>query len=599
MKKYYQMNQPSMGKVVVNIYGDIVDESWEGDQSVSAVDFGRELNTYHNISELEVHIQSYGGSVFSGIAIYNMLKNHKAKVEIHIDGVACSIATVIAMAGDRIIMPQNSMMMIHNPMSTLSNGNAKELRKMAEDLDKISESSINAYLDRTNGKIEREELLVLLDQETWLSAAECERYGFCDEVTNKIELVAKFKGSKITNEFKELPIKFEEKKEEKNMVMKLKGQELERLQNERIDFINKKKDFTEKQLIEDFPYYKNLVERLEIEQEKEDSLDQKLKKDEEEYRGSVENNGAKDTEQHYLKDGEKVRVLSPNQKFTASQSGYERKEFSNMSIGKLVKGMATGKWKGAEREQKVVAANRDGSGGVLIPSPLSNELINMVREQSVLMTAGARTVPMDSSTLVFAKQVGDVKPHWKKEGELIVESDADFVPVKFEAKTLVGMSDITIELLEDALNIDEIVSQSIVSALALELDRVGMLGGGTDVEPLGIYNRAGIQKQQVGKELDSYKDFSKATTAILSANGTPNGVIYSPRTYGELDSLVDVSGQPLNAPKSYENLTHKLTTTQVPNDLGKDKDGSFAIVGDFTKLWYGVRTGITLEVSRE
>lgn len=96
------------------------------------------------------------------------------------------------------------------------------------------------------------------------------------------------------------------------------------------------------------------------------------------------------------------------------------------------------------------------------------------------------------------------------------------------------------------------------------MDRVGLLFAGTDIEPRGIYNRDGIQKQTVGKTLENYKEFSKAVTSILSANGTPNGVVYSPRTYGELDALTDASGQPLNARKSYENLTHKPTTTQVP-----------------------------------
>lgn len=592
-EKFYQIETEG-AKATLYIYGDIVDDSLEYSNEVSANDIKNELLGLKDIKEIEVRLQSYGGSVFSGVAIYNMLKTHKAFITVHIDGVACSIATVIAMAGDKVIMPQNSMMMIHNPMIGASYGNASELRKMADDLDKIRESSVSAYLNKSGGKINRNELIDLLDKETWLSADECYRYGFCDEVVQSVELVAKFKESKVVNKLKNNPIKLMEQKEEKNMVMKL-NEKSEDIKNKMMEFINDHKDIPETKLIEEYPYYKELKEKYENKLEDE-QLWEKEKERELEQKGMI--NIKNKEEQHFYHNGEKVQILAPEQKYSTTQSGYERKQFSNMSIGKLVKGMATGKWQGAEKEQEVVAANRDGSGGVLIPAPLSNELINMVRAQSVLMTAGARTVPMESSTLVFAKQVGDIQPHWKAEGEKINETDADFVPVKFEAKTLVGMSDITIELLEDALNIDEIVTQSIVNSLALELDRAGLLGAGTEVEPLGIYNRDGIQKQKVGKSLDSYKDFSQAVTSILSANGTPNGVIYSPRTYGELDALVDASGQPLNAPKSYDNLTHKLTTTQVPNDLGDKKDGSFAIVGDFTKLWYGVRTGVTLEVTR-
>ncbi|MFS1033388.1 head maturation protease, ClpP-related [Enterococcus casseliflavus] len=590
MKKYYQI-ETSGNKATIYIYGDITDENYS-ESDVSALSFRNELSAIPSVSEIEVRVQSYGGSVFSGVAIYNMLKNHKALVTVYIDGVACSIATVIAMAGNKIIMPSNSMMMIHNPMSSLSYGNSNELRKMADTLDKIRESSIDAYLSKSNGKITREKLIELLDEETWLSAEECKNYGFCDEVTNQVELVAKFNESTCINSLKNNPIKLEEKKEVKNMIT-LNKDRLEDLKVQQEEFINEHKNCTHEQLMNDYPFYNSLVGK--IEQAEIRQREQKNEEDEQKLR--MDN--TKDKQQHFYKDGKKVQVLSPEQKLTVpNQSRYEQQEFSDMSIGKLVKGMATGKWNGAEKEQQVVAANRDGSGGVLIPAPLSNELINMVRAQSVLMTAGARTVPMTSSTLVFAKQTGDIKPHWKKEGAPINETDADFEPVKFEAKTLVGMSDITIELLEDALNIDQIVTQSIVNALALELDRVGLLGAGTDIEPQGIYNRDGIQKQTVGKALENYKEFSKAVTSILSANGTPNGVIYSPRTYGELDALTDASGQPLNAPKSYENLTHKLTTTQVPNDLGTKNDGSFAVVGDFTKLWYGVRTGVTIEVTR-
>ncbi|KAF1295098.1 hypothetical protein BAU15_04915 [Enterococcus sp. JM4C] len=591
MEKYYQIEK-SGRKATVYIYGDITDENYS-ESDVSAISFRNDLSTIKAVEEIEVRVQSYGGSVFSGVAIYNMLKNHKAMITVYIDGVACSIATVIAMAGDKVIMPSNSMMMIHNPMSSLSYGNSNELRKMADTLDKIRESSIDAYLSKSNGKITREKLIELLDEETWLSAEECKNYGFCDEVTNQVELVAKFNESTYINSLKNNPIKFEEKKEEKDMMKIRKIETLEELKEQQEEFINEHKNCTHEQLMKDYPFYSSLVDKIEMSEIKE--FERKLHEEEQ----SLKMDSTKDKQQHFYKDGKKVQVLSPEQKLTVpNQSKFEQKEFSDMSIGKLVKGMATGKWNGAEKEQQVVAANRDGSGGVLIPAPLSNELINMVRAQSVLMTAGAKTVPMTSSTLVFAKQTGDIKPHWKKEGAPINETDADFEPVKFEAKTLVGMSDITIELLEDALNIDQIVTQSIVNALALELDRVGLLGAGTEIEPKGIYNREGIQKQTVGKALENYKEFSKAVTSILSANGTPNGVICSPRTYGELDALTDVSGQPLNAPKSYENLTHKLTTTQVPNDLGAENDGSFAVVGDFTKLWYGVRTGVTIEVTR-
>lgn len=164
-------------KAELYIYGDIVDYAfWENDVDANTV---REQIKDLQVSEIDVHINSYGGDVFTGIAIYNMLKNHPAKVNVYIDACACSIASVIAMAGDKIYMPKNTLMMIHNCW-TIAIGNSKELRKTADDLDIIMNTSIESYMSRV--KITREELIELLDNETWLTAEECVEKGFADEV---------------------------------------------------------------------------------------------------------------------------------------------------------------------------------------------------------------------------------------------------------------------------------------------------------------------------------------------------------------------------------------------------------------------------------
>ena len=175
----------TVGEII--IYGDIVSYQW-ADTDVSATSFKDELDTLGDVNQLDVYINSGGGSVFEGIAIYNMLKRHKAKVNIYVDALAASIASVIAMSGDTIFMPKNSMMMIHNAW-TYSVGNADDLRKAADDLDRINESSNQAYRER-NLTISEDELQSLLDAETWLSADECLQYGLCDEVIQSNEAVA-------------------------------------------------------------------------------------------------------------------------------------------------------------------------------------------------------------------------------------------------------------------------------------------------------------------------------------------------------------------------------------------------------------------------
>jgi ATP-dependent protease ClpP protease subunit len=114
-----------------------------------------------------------------GIAIYNQLKRHAAKKIVYIDGFACSIASVIAMAGDTVIMPKNTIMMIHNAW-TIAMGNSSELRKAADDLEVINQASKQAYLEKAGGKLTEEKLTELLDAETYLTAEQCIELGLAD-----------------------------------------------------------------------------------------------------------------------------------------------------------------------------------------------------------------------------------------------------------------------------------------------------------------------------------------------------------------------------------------------------------------------------------
>ncbi|EAE1302449.1 Clp protease ClpP [Listeria monocytogenes] len=137
-----------------------------------------------SVSQINVHVNSGGGDVFESIAIHNLLKAHPAKISIYIDALAGSGASVIAMAGDEIIMPSNAMMMIHKAW-TIAAGNADEFRKVANDMDKIDHAVTESYTERFVG--EREELVTLLTNEEWLTADECVALGFCDSI-GEIEL---------------------------------------------------------------------------------------------------------------------------------------------------------------------------------------------------------------------------------------------------------------------------------------------------------------------------------------------------------------------------------------------------------------------------
>nr|DAM85232.1 MAG TPA: Putative ATP dependent Clp protease [Caudoviricetes sp.] len=177
--RFYNFEKINDEKAAIYIYGDIVSEKWWSDTDVDPTTFKDELAELGDVNEIDVHINSFGGEVYAGFAIHNLLKQHKASINVYIDGIAASIASVIAMAGDRIYMPKTALMMIHNCW-TWASGDSKELRKTAEDLDKVGEAIKSSYLNKVN--ITKEELERLLDEESLMTAEECLSKGFIDEI---------------------------------------------------------------------------------------------------------------------------------------------------------------------------------------------------------------------------------------------------------------------------------------------------------------------------------------------------------------------------------------------------------------------------------
>lgn len=194
MKKSRQMwelkQSASPDTLEIYIYGDVQADyfdwwTWEVVESESSANhFRSELAKYPNAQNINVYINSYGGSVFEGTSIYSQLKRHPAQKTAYIDGFACSIASVIAMACDKVIMPKNTLMMIHNMWNIVA-GNATQLRKAADDLDTIMAGNRQAYLIKSGGKLDEDKLIQLLDDETWLTADQCIEYGLADELLEK------------------------------------------------------------------------------------------------------------------------------------------------------------------------------------------------------------------------------------------------------------------------------------------------------------------------------------------------------------------------------------------------------------------------------
>lgn len=165
----------------LNIWSDLIESKTSAEYIRKAIEKAETING------IELYINSIGGYVDEGVSIYNLLKRQSVPVTAYIDGMACSIASVVAMAADKIVMPSNTTMMIHHAIGGCY-GNAKEHRKIAAQLDKISEASTNSYLVHAGDKLTRETLEPLLNAETFLTAQEAFDLGLCDEILDPVDL---------------------------------------------------------------------------------------------------------------------------------------------------------------------------------------------------------------------------------------------------------------------------------------------------------------------------------------------------------------------------------------------------------------------------
>ena len=175
--------------VEISIYDEI------GDYGTSAKQFIDDLKSVGS-KDITIRMNSVGGSVFDGLAIYNVLRSHQGYVKVKIEGLSASIASIIALAGDDIEMAENGFFMIHNPFGK-SAGGAEEMRKTADLLDKIKQELVSIYMNKTN--LSEDVISDMMDKETWLTSQEAMEMGFIDSITEPIKVAASFNFSKFTN----------------------------------------------------------------------------------------------------------------------------------------------------------------------------------------------------------------------------------------------------------------------------------------------------------------------------------------------------------------------------------------------------------------
>lgn len=186
-------NEAESEEAELLLYGELSNESWYGDE-VTPQQFHDDLIACGG-KNLAVHINSPGGDVFAAQAIYTQLKNYPGKVTMYIDGMCASAATIIACAGDSVVMPSNTIYMIHNPKSAmLGYFDAPQLDKISASLGAVKQTIVNVYMARVQGNLSEVQVKHKMDSEEWMTADTAKSYGFVDEITEAIPIENRWEG---------------------------------------------------------------------------------------------------------------------------------------------------------------------------------------------------------------------------------------------------------------------------------------------------------------------------------------------------------------------------------------------------------------------
>jgi HK97 family phage major capsid protein len=268
-----------------------------------------------------------------------------------------------------------------------------------------------------------------------------------------------------------------------------------------------------------------------------------------------------------------------------------------LSFDRYLRGMATGRWDDAPHERALAEATT-GAGGALVPSPLSARVIDLARNRTVVFRAGAQTVPMTSQTLALARLTSEGTPAWKSENATITAADMVFDRVTFTARTLVRTILLSVELFEDAdPSSEDVIARSFAGQMAVELDRVALLGTGSAPEPRGVLNQSGITSTAHGANgtaITNYDWWLDAIGAVRAAGFEPNAHIQAPRSSTSLSKLKEATTNAYLAPPS--GLLPMLTTKSVPITVttGTSTDTSYVFTADWSQLLVGIRTDFNL-----
>lgn len=278
-------------------------------------------------------------------------------------------------------------------------------------------------------------------------------------------------------------------------------------------------------------------------------------------------------------------ALKRNESFNSRLASNERKP---LDLGKYVRGAVTGNWDGASEER---AAMGTTATGVIIPAVLSGQIIDKARNISLFTSAGVPVYPMESNNLTIARVASDPVFGFKQELAPATESEFSLDSVKLESKTAYGYAYVSLEAIQSASNLSQILTQVFAKALAETIDNGLLYGRGSEhFEPAGIMTDTEINS--ITAKNTRYNDFLDAIAAVKGYNGNPTHCGINSETDRIINGLCDGNGNVLTVPKAYEDMT-KIVSNQLKSDTSK---GSDAIVFDPNAIAIGMQKQITFRM---
>ena len=583
-------------EVDIYLYDEIGDASFLG-ETTSAKSFIMQMQEIKT-NKINLHINSPGGNVFDGLAIYNFLKTLKADKTVYIDGLAASIASVIAMAGDKIIMPTNAFLMIHEPYGLVA-GTSDDMKKNSETLDKISNSLAEIYSKRSGLSIER--IKQMMKDETWLTAKEAKELGFIDEISDAIQIAAKFELGRFHNVPEALKDVLASCTAVSGDVKVTVSLTQNKITNQSITNKGGKK-------MNDTLTRENVNEILEIAKVHGciDLAQQAISegKSVEEFKLMVfeKKTNAKKAEPlsptlTTAKEVKRYSILSAVRSLMSGENCYEREVSDEYAkkVGLPIDRSHIYIPPEALNPKAALSNYPDVPGGYLVPTELrSQDLIEYLRNKAVIFQAGARLLDGLVGNVAIPKVAGGATAYWVGEGVEIAESNYSLAQVILKPKTVATRVNITRALaLQTSNAVEAMVRDDMNKALAVAISEAAISGSGSEYQPLGIFNTSGVGSVTFGGAA-TYAKIVEFETDVEAANvdidPATTAYLIDAATKGKWKTIKkDNYVSEFLYDKGMVNEYRAFVTNSMPNHR--------VLFGDFSNLLIGQWGGLDLMVN--